>query len=215
VSNVTAADLIKTWKVGAHYVGTAKMGKKGDAGVVVDTDTKVYGTDNLFVVDASMHPDLPTGNTQAIIMVAAEAAAARILKVGGGVAPAAPETSGVASSSKVPVATPTASASMGVSSVVPVATSIAPVQSSAAPLASSVVPVRSSEAPVASSTTGTPVASSTPSAPAQKSAAPAPVVSVVEAYNRCGGIGHEGPTECTSGWTCKVQNPYYSQCIPA
>jgi cellobiose dehydrogenase (acceptor) len=215
VSNVTAADLIKTWKVGAHYVGTAKMGKKGDAGVVVDTDTKVYGTDNLFVVDASMHPDLPTGNTQAIIMVAAEAAAARILKVGGGVAPAAPETSGVASSSKVPVATPTASASMGVSSVVPVATSIAPVQSSAAPLASSVVPVRSSEAPVASSTTGTPVASSTPSAPAQKSAAPAPIVSVVEAYNRCGGIGHEGPTECTSGWTCKVQNPYYSQCIPA
>ncbi|PSN75267.1 FAD/NAD(P)-binding domain-containing protein, partial [Corynespora cassiicola Philippines] len=77
--NVTGADLIKEYKTGAHFVGTAKMGTKGDAGVVVDTDTKVYGTDNLFVVDASMHPDLPTGNTQAIVMVAAEAAAARIL----------------------------------------------------------------------------------------------------------------------------------------
>lgn len=59
-SNVTGADLIKEFKSGSHYVGTAKMGTKGDAGVVVDLDTKVYGTDNLFVVDASMHPDLPT-----------------------------------------------------------------------------------------------------------------------------------------------------------
>jgi len=58
------------------------MGTKGEEGVVVDTDTKVYDTDNLFVVDASMHPDLPTGNTQAIVMVAAEAAVARILALG-------------------------------------------------------------------------------------------------------------------------------------
>ncbi|KAF2825198.1 hypothetical protein CC86DRAFT_263337, partial [Ophiobolus disseminans] len=95
VANVTGADLIKEFKSGSHYVGTAKMGTKGDAGVVVDADTKVYGTDNLFVVDASFHPDLPTGNTQAIIMVAAEAAAARILALGGilanGTTPALPE----------------------------------------------------------------------------------------------------------------------------
>ncbi|KAF1997296.1 hypothetical protein P154DRAFT_402702, partial [Amniculicola lignicola CBS 123094] len=78
-SNVTGSDLIKNYVTGAHYVGTAKMGALNESGVVVDTDTKVYGTDNLFVVDASMHPDLPTGNTQAIVMVAAEAAAARIL----------------------------------------------------------------------------------------------------------------------------------------
>jgi cellobiose dehydrogenase (acceptor) len=32
-----------------------------------------------FVTDASMHPDLPTGNTQAIVMVAAEAAVSKIL----------------------------------------------------------------------------------------------------------------------------------------
>ncbi|EAT79401.2 hypothetical protein SNOG_13074 [Parastagonospora nodorum SN15] len=102
VTNVTGADLIKDFKTGSHYVGTAKMGAKGEAGVVVDTDTKVYGTSNLFVVDASMHPDLPTGNTQAIIMVAAEAAAARILKLGGGsTTPTQPKPSGAASSSIV------------------------------------------------------------------------------------------------------------------
>lgn len=85
-ANVTGADLIKEHTTGIHYVGTAKMGTKGDSGVVVDTDTKVYGTDNLFVVDASMHPDLPTGNTQVAVMIAAENAAARILALNGGVA---------------------------------------------------------------------------------------------------------------------------------
>ncbi|TEY80905.1 hypothetical protein BOTCAL_0036g00330 [Botryotinia calthae] len=62
-------------------VGTAKMGTddgRSNGTAVVDLDTKVYGTDNLFVVDASIHHDLPTGNTQAIIMVVSEHAAARI-----------------------------------------------------------------------------------------------------------------------------------------
>lgn len=40
---------------------------------------QVWGTNNLFVVDASIHPDLPTGNTQAMAMVVAEKAAERIL----------------------------------------------------------------------------------------------------------------------------------------
>lgn len=66
---------------GDHWVGTAKMGTddgRANGTSVVDTDTRVYGTDNLFVVDASIHPDLPTGNTQAIIMVVAEQAAEKI-----------------------------------------------------------------------------------------------------------------------------------------
>ncbi|CAA9966267.1 Choline dehydrogenase [Pyrenophora teres f. maculata] len=141
VSNVTGADLIKSFKTGSHYVGTAKMGKKGDAGVVVDTDTKVYGTDNLFVVDASIHPDLPTGNTQAIVMVAAEVAAARILKLGGGSSkPNAP------AASTIPDAT----------------TSTMPVVSSAAPTATS-TPDAPSPAPVESAT---PVSSASPIASA-------------------------------------------------
>ncbi|KAH7120546.1 hypothetical protein EDB81DRAFT_891368 [Dactylonectria macrodidyma] len=67
---------------GIHYTGTAKMGtddgRKGGSSVV-DTNTNVYGMDNLFISDASIHPDLPTGNSQAIVMVVAEMAAAKIL----------------------------------------------------------------------------------------------------------------------------------------
>ncbi|KAF7555557.1 hypothetical protein G7Z17_g2060 [Cylindrodendrum hubeiense] len=67
---------------GNHYVGTAKLGtddgRKGGSSVV-DTNTKVYGMDNLFISDASIHPDLPTGNSQTIVMVVAEMAVAKIL----------------------------------------------------------------------------------------------------------------------------------------
>ncbi|KAF5575077.1 cellobiose dehydrogenase [Fusarium pseudoanthophilum] len=86
----TVDDILSTKMIsGDHWMGSAKMGvddgRKANGSAVVDLNTKVYGTDNLFVVDASMHPDLPTGNTQAIIMVAAEHAAEKIaaLKVGG------------------------------------------------------------------------------------------------------------------------------------
>jgi cellobiose dehydrogenase (acceptor) len=69
---------------GVHMVGSAKMGtddgRKGGTSVV-DLNTKVYGTDNLFVVDSSFHPDLSTGNTQAIVMVAAEHAIQKIIAV--------------------------------------------------------------------------------------------------------------------------------------
>ncbi|CAJ2511151.1 Uu.00g067760.m01.CDS01 [Anthostomella pinea] len=87
--NATAllADLRSTLTPGDHFVGTAKMGpddrRRGNGTAVVDDDTRVYGTDNLFVVDASIHPDLPTGNTQAIVMVAAERAVERILALDG------------------------------------------------------------------------------------------------------------------------------------
>lgn len=81
-SNTTAESLIAEYVTGSHFVGTARMGASNDGNSVVDADTKVWGTDNLFVVDASMHPDLPTGNTQSIVMVAAEHAAAKILARG-------------------------------------------------------------------------------------------------------------------------------------
>jgi cellobiose dehydrogenase (acceptor) len=46
---------------------------------VVDTNTKVWGTDNLFVVDASIFPGMVTTNPSAYIVVAAEHAAQKIL----------------------------------------------------------------------------------------------------------------------------------------
>ncbi|KAF5386515.1 hypothetical protein D9757_005870 [Collybiopsis confluens] len=35
------------------------------------------------------------------------------------------------------------------------------------------------------------------------------------AWGQCGGIGWTGPTACVSGYKCSVNNPYFSQCIPA
>ncbi|KAF2123535.1 carbohydrate-binding module family 1 protein [Dothidotthia symphoricarpi CBS 119687] len=235
VTNVTAADLIKEYKSGSHYVGTAKMGTKGEAGVVVDTDTKVYGTDNLFVVDASMHPDLPTGNTQAIIMVAAEAAAARILALGSssGTTPSVPAASSVAPivssaasepSSVVPEATGVSSAtsaaaisSVAASSAAPVASSSSVVSlaaSSASPsrTASPVVPSAShvataSSKPVASRPTPTSAKSSAAAKPTSSAAAAA-----ATAYAQCGGKTWTGATTCVEGWSCTKQNDYYSQC---
>lgn len=81
--NVTAAAILKTpVQVGVHMAGGAKMGADdGRHGgfAVVDLHNKVYGTDNLFVVDASFHPGLSTGNNQAYVMVAAEHAIQRII----------------------------------------------------------------------------------------------------------------------------------------
>ncbi|TVY58442.1 Cellobiose dehydrogenase [Lachnellula cervina] len=81
-STMSGASLVSNYITGDHFVGTAMMGTSNDGTAVVDTDTKVFGTDNLFVVDASIHPDLPTGNTQAIVMVVAEHAASKILALG-------------------------------------------------------------------------------------------------------------------------------------
>ncbi|KAJ7255309.1 the flavin domain of cellobiose dehydrogenase [Mycena rebaudengoi] len=46
---------------------------------VVDVNTKVFNTTNLFVVDASIIPSLPFGNPQGVIMSTAEQAVAKIL----------------------------------------------------------------------------------------------------------------------------------------
>ncbi|KAL4868721.1 hypothetical protein BDV12DRAFT_197065 [Aspergillus spectabilis] len=78
-----ASSIIENYTQGVHWTTTAKIGtddgRKLGGSSVVDLDTKVYGTNNLFIVDGSIHPDLPTGNIQATVMVVAEAAVARIL----------------------------------------------------------------------------------------------------------------------------------------
>ena len=66
-----------------HWMGTAKMGL--DSGLVdngtavVDTNTKVYGMDNLFVVDASVFPGMVSTNPSALIVAVAEHASEKIL----------------------------------------------------------------------------------------------------------------------------------------
>ncbi|KAI1485643.1 cellobiose dehydrogenase [Biscogniauxia mediterranea] len=66
-----------------HWMGTNKMGlddgREENGTAVVDLDCKVYGTDNLFVVDASIFPGMVSANPSAMIVVASENAAERIL----------------------------------------------------------------------------------------------------------------------------------------
>ena len=56
-------------------VGTGKMGEADDALAVVDNHLKVIGVSNLRVVDASVMPTLPGGQTAASTVALAEKAA--------------------------------------------------------------------------------------------------------------------------------------------
>ncbi|KAF2744904.1 hypothetical protein M011DRAFT_428071 [Sporormia fimetaria CBS 119925] len=65
-----------------HWIGTAKIGT--DSGLnggtsVVDLNTKVYGTQNIHVVDASIFPGMIVTNPTSYIVTVAEHAAAKIL----------------------------------------------------------------------------------------------------------------------------------------
>ncbi len=61
-----------------HPVGTCKMAPNAEQGVV-DHQLKVHGLKNLRVIDASIFPDLTTGNTNAPTIMVAEKGAEMIL----------------------------------------------------------------------------------------------------------------------------------------
>ena len=58
-----------------HPAGTCKMGRAADEFAVVDTELRVRGVDALRVVDASVMPDLVSGNINAAVIMIAERAA--------------------------------------------------------------------------------------------------------------------------------------------
>lgn len=88
-ANTTAEDFVDDMVVSYsnrranHWIGTAKIGsddgRTNSGSAVVDLNAKVYGTDNLFVVDASLFPGQVTTNPSSYIVAVAERASEKIL----------------------------------------------------------------------------------------------------------------------------------------
>lgn len=68
-------------KTGYHPVGTCRMGHDDDPEAVLTSDLRVRGVKQLRVVDASMMPNIISGNTNAIVMAVAHRAAELIMAV--------------------------------------------------------------------------------------------------------------------------------------
>ena len=62
----------------AHVCGSARMGRPGDQGAVVDAGGLVYGSANLWVADASIMPRIPSAPTHLTTLMAAEKIAAEL-----------------------------------------------------------------------------------------------------------------------------------------
>jgi choline dehydrogenase len=82
----------RTVKTNYHPVGTCRMGTEDDPLAVVAPDLRVRGVEGLRVFDASMMPNIVSGNTNAPVMAVADRAVA--LMTGEALAPAATQLQG-------------------------------------------------------------------------------------------------------------------------
>lgn len=70
----------RTVKTGYHPVGTCRMGTEADPMAVLDARLRVIGAEGLRVIDASMMPNIISGNTNAAVLAVADKAADLILE---------------------------------------------------------------------------------------------------------------------------------------
>jgi choline dehydrogenase-like flavoprotein len=83
VGNEPGNDNMQDWllnNVGSYsHIGcSSKMGAVSDESAVVDSNGKVIGCSHVWVCDASIFPDLPTGNTHLPVVMMAERISQRI-----------------------------------------------------------------------------------------------------------------------------------------
>jgi xyloglucan-specific exo-beta-1,4-glucanase len=64
-------------------------------------------------------------------------------------------------------------------------------------------------------TTTTTISSTTKTSSITTSASSTSTSGLSAGFGQCGGSGWVGPTACVAGFTCVVQNPFYSQCVPS
>jgi choline dehydrogenase-like flavoprotein len=77
---ISDAEILASLAPMGHPVGTCAMGQERDPNAVVDAHYQVYGVQNLYVVDASVMPVIPSANTNLPTMMLAEHASERILE---------------------------------------------------------------------------------------------------------------------------------------
>jgi len=76
--DISDTEILSSISPMGHPVGTCAMGKSTDPMSVVDETFRVHGARNLFVVDASVMPQIPSANTNLPTLMLAEMAAERI-----------------------------------------------------------------------------------------------------------------------------------------
>jgi len=75
------SDFVRQYVSGTgHVCGTARMGRVDDPFAVCDAGGRVYGVEGLRVVDASVMPSVPSGNTHIPVLMVAEKLADTILR---------------------------------------------------------------------------------------------------------------------------------------
>mmetsp|Transcript_24484 Transcript_24484/g.36321 ORF Transcript_24484/g.36321 Transcript_24484/m.36321 type:complete len:715 (+) Transcript_24484:203-2347(+) len=81
VTNGLLLEHVKTNRLtNSHWVGSAKMGRDDDPLAVVDEELRVRGVRGLRIVDASVIPNVPNGNTHSTVSIVASLAADLILE---------------------------------------------------------------------------------------------------------------------------------------
>ncbi|MEW6343356.1 MAG: GMC family oxidoreductase [Paraburkholderia sp.] len=79
-TGITDRELLAAIAPMGHPVGTCAMGSHSDEKAVVDAGYRVIGLENLYVVDASVMPVIPSANTNLPTLMVAEHAAEKVLQ---------------------------------------------------------------------------------------------------------------------------------------